>query len=149
MNNRFTWCARVVLASVVSVLVCVGSAAPAHAALDEVLQKNARDVSAASIAGHALKVRVRGTLKEFADANGKVFAASWRGTAVPNYIELLGAHYPVYQAAVRARRPSDRNHFVVRTRELSLEVFSIGRMIIGKVILLQNLPHGVNADALE
>jgi hypothetical protein len=120
----------------------------AHAALDEVITERAADVSVAEIANQKVRVRVRGSLKEFAGADGKVFGALWDG-APPDLRTLLGTHWDAYERALSARRPSGHNFVSIQTPELSVTISSFGRTLRGKVVLPQSLPKGVTADALR
>lgn len=128
--------------------VALGYAPLAHAALDEVLAANAKDVAATEVAGHALRVRVHDNLKEFAGADGKIFAATWQGKA-PDLHSILGAHYAAYVQALHARRPGGHNHLFFSTPELTVNVISHGRFIAGTAYLTQRLPQGVTVDALR
>jgi hypothetical protein len=119
----------------------------AHAALDEVLAKSSTEIAITNVAGHALRVRTRGNVKEFAGDDGKVFAATWTG--LTDLTALLGTHYAAYQAALSARKTHDHHVVHLSTPELTYSITAYGRMRSGKVVLNQSVPKGVNIDALR
>lgn len=123
----------------------LGLSAPAHAALDE--QLAAKDSTPTVIDGAKLRVRVRGNVKEFADASGKIFAASWRGFAP--IATLLGPYREAYRAAMHSRRTRSLHAVEVRTPELEATVIVYGPMAEGHLLLVKRLPKGVHADALR
>lgn len=138
---------RSVLAlAVAGTMVC---SLPAFAALDEVLPAHGPDVVTTTIAGHTMRVRTRANVKEFANAQGKVFAATWSGQAAPDMRALLGAHFETYQTALRARRRGRHNLLLISTPELTVNVISHARLFFGAAYLTQELPKGVSPDALR
>ena len=71
---------------------------------------------------HALETPGGGMVREFAGADGQVFAVAWRGPGRPDLRQLLGERFDTLQAD-NARRPRlrrtpmtvSRDDFVVRT----------------------------------
>jgi Protein of unknown function (DUF2844) len=119
----------------------------AHAALDEVLAKSSTEIATANVAGHTLRIRTRGNLKEFAAEDGKVFAATWSGLA--DIQTLLGTHYAAFDAALRARPRHDHHVVHVSTPELTYSLTAYGNLRSGTVVLNQSLPKGVDINALR
>jgi hypothetical protein len=128
-------------------LTTLASASLVHAALDDLLTDQAKDVAITKIAGQTLRVRERGNVKEFADASGKVFAASWHGPT--SFPVLLGAHYAEYQAALKAQKLRSLHVAQVSTPELHASVVVYGRYTQGQIVLVKRLPKGVTVDALR
>jgi Protein of unknown function (DUF2844) len=121
----------------------------AQAALDEVLVPTSSEVHATQVAGQTMLVRTRGNVKEIAGADGKIFAATWRGHRAPDLQVLLGPHFAAYAEALRARRPGGHNHLFISTPELTVNVYAHARMLTGKAWLKQKLPAGVSIDAIQ
>jgi len=123
-------------------------ALPAHAALDEVLPKRAPDVATTKIAGHVLRVRTRGMVKEFAGSDGRVFATAFQGTERVDLVALLGARSEAYRAAARANRIG-LHALVFTTPELAGVAVQHGRVTTARFWVPSRLPTGVRADALR
>lgn len=87
-------------------------------------------------------------VREFSGANGKVFAVTWAGPAVPDLRQLLGASFETY-AAPGATGPRAHGHRQVARGDLV--VHSSGRMraFSGKAYLASLVPSGVAIDALQ
>jgi hypothetical protein len=121
--------------------------ANAHAALDEVMPKASPEITTTQMAGQVVRVRTRGSLREFAGADGKVFGAHWEG--LTDLQSLLGSHYASYMTAVRGR--THRGHHVVQvsTPEFTASVVAYGQLFKGTFVLTQSLPKGVTIDALR
>jgi hypothetical protein len=128
--------------------VLLFGATPAHAALDELLPKRATDTANVKLAGHPLRVRTRGTVKEFAGADGKVFAATWSSAERVDLVELLGPHMDAYRAQARASRLG-HHQLVFSTPELAAVVVQHGNVTTARFWVPSRLPVGVNADALR
>ena len=126
----------------------LGATQDAHAALDEVLAKRGNEIVAKKVGTHMLRVRSRGMLKEFAAEDGKVFAASWKGTSNLDLMSLLGTHAEAYRTALRARHQG-LHGLVFSTPELSVSIVQAGRLMQGRVWLPGKMPTGVTLDALR
>jgi hypothetical protein len=118
----------------------------ADAALDEPLGASA-EVTTIRVAGHAILIRVRGNVREYA-ADGRIFAARWRGRFAPDLRGLLGPYYAEYEEAMRARRPSGHSSLVLHTPSLELRSFTHMHTVQGALWLTARLPEGMTLDAL-
>jgi Protein of unknown function (DUF2844) len=90
-----------------------------------------------------------GTLvREFAGADGKVFAVAWNGPTVPNLREILGQYFDSYVTAAKAQHSG---HHHLQIRESNLVVLAGGHMraFSGLAYLPQALPSGVSAGDLH
>ena len=130
-----------------ALLFTAALSSPAHAALDDQLSEHAKDTTTVAISGQRLRVRERGHVKEFADASGKVFAASWNGHVMLS--TLLGAHFPAYLAAMKAQKARSLHAVEVVTPELRVSSVVYGTFAQGQVVLVKQLPKGVTVDALR
>jgi Protein of unknown function (DUF2844) len=118
-----------------------------HAALDERLDDKAPDVTVVKIGRQALRLRVRGQVKEYADKTGRVFAVSWHGR--PKLQAVFGAHLDEFLTALRASRGRGGHLARVITPTINASMLVYGRYAQGKVVLVKSLPKGVDAHALD
>jgi hypothetical protein len=146
LENAHWWSLRAALTLAAAAFVLADSY-DAHASLDEVLPASSAEVSSTRIAGRLLRVRVRDTVKEFADASGKVFAVCWRGS--PDLRLLLGTHFASYRETLRAQRPRSLHFVRIVTPELIATHMVYGRLSQGQAVLVKRLPKGVTLDALR
>lgn len=118
----------------------------ARGALDDALPAQSPEIVTRRVGAYDFRVRTRAGVTEFADAAGKVFAVRWQGHHALS--EVLGPYAAQLATAGRSRR-GGHAHLSVRTRELSVDVFSHYRFITGSAWLPQHLPTGVSIDALR
>ncbi|QEL55825.1 DUF2844 domain-containing protein [Chromobacterium paludis] len=131
----------------------------AHAALGQKLQTPVANRSSQAIlamrpaAAAAYSVRLDvdeadRQIKQYAAADGTVFAVAWRGKSHPNLSQWLGDYFPAFQRAQRQNR-SGLN--VMRGQVGSFFVHSYGRMgaFQGLAYDAALLPAGVTPDQLK
>jgi hypothetical protein len=99
---------------------------------------------------HTLSLANGGTLREFTNSAGVVFAVAWRGPARPDLQQLLGEQFATVQSApasVSVRR--GRRALVVQGS--GLVVHSLGRpgAFWGTAYLPQDLPSGFSGQDLR
>jgi hypothetical protein len=121
---------------------------PAHAALDELLDRGGRDVRVTIVAGQRLFVRSRDGVEELADASGRVFAARWHRRFGPALGPLLGPYRAEYELALRGRPRLGHALLSLRTPRLAVQVHVRPRGARGSICALQHLPKGVTLDAI-
>jgi hypothetical protein len=126
----------------------VGAALPAHAALDDVLVAKSADVRAQQVAGQQLLLRQRGDVREFAGADGKVFAVVWHSRFAPDVMGLLGPYADAYRTA-RGLHPASHTHLLLRTPTVTVSLTAHARVHMGTIYLPQKLPAGVAIHALH
>jgi hypothetical protein len=122
--------------------------APAHAALDEVLDRGAPDVRVVTVAGQRVYVRSHDGVEELADASGRVFAARWQRRFAPALGPLLGPYRADYEAALRQRHRLGHALLSLRTSRLAVQMHVRPRGVRGSICALQHLPKGVTLDAI-
>ena len=141
-------------------LAACGSAGHAHAGLGrsaESVESDRASLQAvrtsspgALYTAHVLALPNGGVVKEFARADGMVFAVSWRAPGRPDLRQLLGDSYETMQAAAPARagRPARRPISVNTT---SLLVLSGGHpgAFSGVAVLPRLEPAGVDPSDLK
>lgn len=88
------------------------------------------------------------TIREYVNAEGKVFGVSWTGPVVPNLEQLFGAHYESYREALKGRGPGRKP---VRVDRSDLVVQAAGHMRAyrGRAYVPQMLPSGVSTDEIK
>lgn len=107
------------------------------------LHARRRSTASSSGAVHELTT-AGGVVKEYAAADGAVFAVSWRGAGRPDLKQLLGEHFTAFQAdQSRSRRRTRRP---VLSRRSELVVYSAGHpgAFWGVAYLPDRLPAGFN-----
>ncbi len=90
------------------------------------------------------------TVKEFTDANGVVFAVSWKGPMLPDLQGLLGRHFEAFDTgAKRARKPGSLGAPLAITQD-QVVIHSNGRMrhFFGHAYTPGQVPAGVNINDL-
>jgi hypothetical protein len=87
------------------------------------------------------------TLKEFADAGGKVFAVTWDGPAKPNLRQLLGDYFEEYAGTARPRGGHHRD--ITESNRLVVRSNAYLRSYSGLAYLPSALPEGVKLEDLQ
>ncbi len=138
------------------VLVTLTVAGPACAALGGAVgadtrspaQENAlvkampRTGAAASYTTHELTTPAGTLVRQFAAADGRVFAVTWSGPAMPDLRQLLGTYFGDYAGT---REATGRGHAQRNLENADLVVQSGGRTraFSGRAYLPSKLPTGV------
>ena len=88
-----------------------------------------------------------GTIHQYADDTGTIYAVTWRGRAAPNLERLLGPHFARF---VEASKPSARSHRVFKVELPDLVVRSAvhGRLHQGRAFLPKAVPADVSVEEL-
>lgn len=102
----------------------------------------ARPASAASYTTHELTTASGTLVRQFAAADGRVFALTWSGPSMPDLRQLLGTYFDDYTGM---RQPSQRSHAQRSLENADLVVQSGGRMraFSGRAYLPSKVPSGV------
>jgi Protein of unknown function (DUF2844) len=90
-----------------------------------------------------------GTLvREFAAADGKVFAVAWNGPTIPNLREIMGQYFDSYVTAAKAPH-SGHHHLQIRQSDLVVLAGGHMRAFSGLAYLPQAIPSGVSVGDLH
>jgi hypothetical protein len=91
---------------------------------------------------HEMQTPAGTTVREFANADGIVFAVAWNGPFQPDLRQALGSYFEAYKAAPRARRYGHTHDIV---QEPGLVVHSAGHMrsFAGIAYVPQLIPAGM------
>lgn len=97
---------------------------------------------------HAMTAPSGTSIREYAAADGKVFAVTWSGPAIPDLRQLLGPYFSSYASDAGARRSGHAHRQVDRP---GLVVHSSGhqRAFSGKAYIPSMVPTGVAIDELQ
>jgi len=98
---------------------------------------------------HELALPSGTVVREFVAKSGTVFAVAWRGPAIPDLRQLLGAHFATYAGSPQRAR-GGRGH--LRVQDGALVVESSGRSragFRGRAYLHDALPAGVQMDEIQ
>lgn len=104
----------------------------------------------ASYSVHELIPESGGSIKQYADAAGVVFAVTWKTPVLPDLQTLLGANYfAAYKSETATKAHAGRGP--VRINQNDFVIFSGGRLkaFSGKAYVPSLLPAGFNTDAIQ
>jgi hypothetical protein len=83
-------------------------------------------------------------VREYADADGVIFAVTWSGPALPDLRQLLGSYYGEYTAALLERKPRGIHRaVVVAGQSVNVELAGHMRAYSGRAYLPARIPAGV------
>ena len=107
-----------------------------------------RPVAPSSYTTHEVTTPAGTVVRQFAAADGRVFAVTWSGPAMPDLRQLLGTHFGDF---TDTRDSSPRSHARRNLENADLVVQSGGRMraFSGRAYLPSKLPTGVLIDELR
>lgn len=88
------------------------------------------------------------SVREFASADGRIFAVAWQGPVQPDLRQLLGSYFPHYLELASARAVN-RRHMQVQDSGLVVQSSGSMRAFLGRAYLPQQLPAGVSIDELR
>lgn len=124
------------------------AAAPSSAAQATQAKAAQRAGAASNYTTHETTTPAGTVVRQFAAADGRVFAVAWSGPSKPNLRELLGTYFEDFAGS---RDPAPRGHAQRRLENADLVVQSGGRMraFSGRAYLPAKLPTGVLIDDLR
>jgi hypothetical protein len=88
------------------------------------------------------------TVREFADADGHIFAVAWQGAFHPDYRQLLGTYFDQLQQATKVRRPR-RAPLTIDTPGFVFQSFGHVRALAGRAYIPRMLPAGVAVEEIR
>lgn len=131
---------------------------PAHATLGGAVESIERDgmhmkaVTRSQVGQgytvHAMTVASGTSIREYASPDGKVFAVTWSGPAMPDLRQLLGSYFSTYTTEPHARR-SGHAHRQIDRPELVVHSRGHQRAFSGKAYVPSMIPNGVAIDDLQ
>ena len=97
---------------------------------------------------HAMTAASGTAIREYTAPDGKVFAVTWSGPAMPDLRQLLGSYFSTYTTDTTARR-SGHAHRQVDLPELVVRSSGHQRSFSGKAYVPSMVPTGVVIDDLQ
>jgi hypothetical protein len=101
---------------------------------------------------HTLTLADGGTIRQYADASGRVYAVAWNTRSKPRLDQLLGQHFAAYAEGGRRamqRRAGVMHSGVVQQGDLVVESSAHLNAHVGRAYLRSLLPAGGAADAIR
>jgi hypothetical protein len=91
------------------------------------------------------------TIREYAAADGTIFAIAWKGISHPDLSSIMGDYFSDYQKTSKnlAKQKGHRPHAIVRSPSVVVEKFGHMRAAQGKAYVLALLPEGVSANDIQ
>src|SRR5271154_7170057 len=97
---------------------------------------------------HEIQLPSGTRVREFAGADGKVFAVAWSGPAAPNLRQMLGRFFDPLVTAASTKR-TGHGHLQVQTNDLVVQAGGHMRAFAGRAYLPQSVPNGVDLGELR
>lgn len=88
-------------------------------------------------------------LREYVSAEGKVFAVTWKGPAVPDLEQTLGTYFATFKAAASVPHGADHHHLTVTTTDLVVQTGGHMRAHVGKAYVPSLLPPNFSLDEIK
>lgn len=139
--------------------VVAGSVLPAFAGLGGDAASVEADVAkmkgqarATPVAGYTMSeiTLPSGTVvHEFVSSEGKVFAVSWKGMAVPDLSQTLGTYFAEYKAAATATPHAGHHNLTVQQPDLVVRTGGHMRNWYGQAYVLSLLPPNFSLDDIK
>ena len=139
--------------------VVAGSVLPAFAGLggdaasvDADVAKMKGQARATPVAGYTMSeiTLPSGTVvHEFVSSEGKVFAVSWKGMAVPDLSQTLGTYFAEYKAAAAATPHASHHNLTVQQPDLVVRTGGHMRNWYGQAYVLSLLPPNFSLDEIK
>jgi hypothetical protein len=145
----------IVLATVVAgsvTLPAVAGLGGDAASVDADVAKMKGQARATPIAGYTMSeiTLPSGTVvHEFISSEGKVFAVSWRGMAVPDLSQTLGTYFAEYKAAATATPHASHHNLTVQQPDLVVRTGGHMRNWYGQAYVLSLLPPNFSLDEIK
>lgn len=92
---------------------------------------------------HEIKLSSGTVLREFAGADGKVFAVAWNGPTVPNLRQTFGSYFDGYVSGAKIRH-AGHSQLEVRLSDLVVQSSGHMRAFSGRAYLPRSIPAGVD-----
>jgi hypothetical protein len=86
---------------------------------------------------------------EFVSSEGKVFAVSWRGMAVPDLSQTLGTYFTEYKVAARTAPHASHHNLTVQQTDLVVRTGGHMRNWYGQAYVLSLLPPNFSLDEIK
>jgi Protein of unknown function (DUF2844) len=107
-----------------------------------------RVLNAQAYTVHEIRTASGTSVREFANAAGKIFCVTWDGPFLPDMQQILGDYF---EQAVQAAKSNRANHKTLVINEPGLVVQSGGhtRSFVGRAYLPDMVPAGVSLESMR
>jgi hypothetical protein len=112
------------------------------------MRGSSKVADSANYRAHEIQLPSGTVVHEFTAGDGKVFAVSWNGPAMPNLRQTLGRYFDDYVAAAKTNR-SGRHHLAIHRGDLVVQAGGHMRAFSGIAYLPQAIPSGVSIGELQ
>jgi hypothetical protein len=92
---------------------------------------------------HEMRASTGTTVREYAAADGKVFAVAWKGPWRPDLRQLLGEYFSDYQQAAKGKHTGHNGPLRSATDRLVIEMSGHPRAFYGRAYVPDLVPAGV------
>ena len=109
-----------------------------------------RSVALQGYTVHEIQALTGHVMQEYASAEGKIFAVSWKGPTIPDLRQLLGeTYFAKFQQAAAERKRRGHGPVLIETPEFVFRQAGHMRDFHGYAYLPPSLPPGVDASAIR
>ena len=88
-------------------------------------------------------------INEYVSSDGKVFAVTWKGPAVPDLQQTLGTYFAAFQAAGAVPHGGNHHQLTVRQDDLVIQTGGHMRAWNGKAYVPSLLPPNFSLDEIK
>jgi hypothetical protein len=90
------------------------------------------------------------TIREYANANGIVFAVAWSGAVAPDLSQLLGSYFGAYSSAIQSlSQPGLQRSLNLQLPGLTVETGGHLRAYRGRAFVPDQLPSGMSPADIQ
>jgi hypothetical protein len=97
---------------------------------------------------HELQAGGNNVVREFVSPEGNVFGVAWQGTAMPQYLQLLGSYTEELTKAAKSRR-NHRAPLVINEPGFVFSAFGHPRFYAGRAYIPSQVPTGVLPEEIR
>jgi hypothetical protein len=138
---------------IAALIPCIASAALGEAEASvqsdaQQLRGSMKIAERANYRSHEIQLPSGTALREYSAVDGKVFAVTWNGPAMPNLRQTLGRYFDDYVAAAKTNR-SGHHHLEIHNSDLVVRAGGHMRAFSGIAYLPEAVPAGVSVGDLQ
>ena len=113
------------------------------------MKGEARSTPAGGYTVNAITLPSGTVVNEYVSAEGKVFAVTWKGAAMPDLSQTLGSYFEQYKTAAAATPPAGHHHLAVRQDDLVVTSGGHMRAWSGKAYVPSLLPPNFSVGDIK
>ena len=97
---------------------------------------------------HEIQLTSGTVVREFAGADGRIFAVAWSGPTIPDLRQTLGRYFDAFVSAAQDHHLG-RTHMEIRQNDWVMQSSGHMRAFRGRAYLPQAIPPGTSLDELH